>query len=218
MGTDRVVVHTDKDSYAASRLIITAGAWAGKVAPQVARHAQPERQVLGWFAPIRPELFRPATFPVFGVEVAEGRFYGFPSYGVPGFKLGMFNHFREQVDPGHHGPGAQCPRRSGAPRLHRAVLSGCCRPHPGPENLHLYQHARRAFHNRHAARLSASLHRRRVLGSRVQVLQRGGRNHGRSGPARGQRNTTSACSNWAGSTSGNPPPNGNGHTRQEQFP
>ena len=99
VGTDRVVVHTDKDSYAASRLIITAGAWAGKVAPQVARHAQPERQVLGWFAPIRPELFRPATFPVFGVEVAEGRFYGFPSYGVPGFKLGMFNHFREQVDP-----------------------------------------------------------------------------------------------------------------------
>ena len=33
------------------------------------------------------------------MEVEEGRFYGFPSYGIPGFKLGMFNHFREQVDP-----------------------------------------------------------------------------------------------------------------------
>ena len=94
-----VIVTTDKDTYAARRLIVTAGAWAGKVAPQIAAHAVPERQVLGWFAPHRPELFRPAAFPVFGMEVAEGRFYGFPSYGIPGFKLGMFNHFREQVDP-----------------------------------------------------------------------------------------------------------------------
>ena len=98
-GSGGVVVRTDKDTYGANRLIITAGAWAGKVVPQVAAHTLPERQVLGWFAPHRPELFRPATFPVFGVEVEEGRFYGFPSYSVPGFKLGLFNHFREQVDP-----------------------------------------------------------------------------------------------------------------------
>ena len=94
-----VVVTTDKDTYTARRLVVTAGAWAGKVAPEVAANAVPERQVLGWFAPYRPELFRPETFPVFGMEVEEGRFYGFPSYGIPGFKLGMFNHFREQVDP-----------------------------------------------------------------------------------------------------------------------
>ena len=93
-----IIVHTDKDTYTARNLVITAGAWAGKVAPQVAAHARPERQVLGWFAPKRPELFRPAAFPVFGVVVDEGRFYGFPSYGMPGFKLGLFNHFREQVD------------------------------------------------------------------------------------------------------------------------
>ena len=94
-----VIVHTDKDTYTARNLIITAGAWAGKVVPAIAAHARPERQVLGWFAPHRPELFQPATFPVFGVEVPEGRFYGFPAYGMPGFKLGLFNHFREQVDP-----------------------------------------------------------------------------------------------------------------------
>ena len=94
-----VVVTTDRDTYSARRLVVTAGAWAGKVAPEVAEHAVPERQVLGWFAPYRPELFKPETFPVFGMEVEEGRFYGFPSYGIPGFKLGMFNHFYEQVDP-----------------------------------------------------------------------------------------------------------------------
>ena len=94
-----VKVYTDKDTYTANRLVITAGAWAGKLAPQVAAHAIPERQVLGWFAPYRPELFRPASFPAFGVQVEEGRFYGFPSYGIPGFKVGLFNHFREQVNP-----------------------------------------------------------------------------------------------------------------------
>ena len=77
-----VVVTTDKDTYTARRLLVTAGAWAGKVAPAVAEHAVPERQVLGWFAPYRPELFKPETFPVFGMEVEEGRFYGFPSYGI----------------------------------------------------------------------------------------------------------------------------------------
>ena len=94
-----VVVTTEKGNYSARRLIITAGAWAGKMVPEVSRYAIPERQVLGWFAPFRPELFRPDSFPVFGMEVEEGRFYGFPSYGIPGFKLGMFNHFREQTDP-----------------------------------------------------------------------------------------------------------------------
>ena len=45
---------------------------------------------------VRPELFPAGVVPVFGLEVAEGRFYGFPSYGIPGFKLGMFNHFRSR--------------------------------------------------------------------------------------------------------------------------
>ena len=71
-----VVVTTDKDTYSARRLVVTAGAWAGKVAPQVAANAVPERQVLGWFAPYRPELFKPETFPVFGMEVEEGGFTG----------------------------------------------------------------------------------------------------------------------------------------------
>ena len=99
-----VRVRTDRGTYTAGRLVVTAGAWAGKVAKEVARYAVPERQVLGWFQPERPELFRPDTFPVFGIWTEEGRYYGFPSYdvdpdGVPGFKIGRAHHLLQKVDP-----------------------------------------------------------------------------------------------------------------------
>jgi len=31
------------------------------------------------------------------VLVPEGRFYGFPEFGVPGFKFGKYHHLSEQV-------------------------------------------------------------------------------------------------------------------------
>jgi sarcosine oxidase len=55
--------------------------------------------VLAWLQPTRPDRFRPAAFPVFNLEVEEGRFYGFPSFLIPGFKFGKYHHRGEQVDP-----------------------------------------------------------------------------------------------------------------------
>ena len=97
--TEGVEVRTDRGAYSARKLIVCAGAWAAKLVPQLAESAVPERQVLAWFQPLRPELFRPDTFPVFGIVVEEGRFYGFPSFGVPGFKVGRTHHLEQQVDP-----------------------------------------------------------------------------------------------------------------------
>ena len=94
-----VTVRTDRDTYRASRLVITAGAWIGKSVPPLARVATPERQVLIWTQPLRPELFEPGAFPIFNFEAEEGRLYGFPVYGVPGFKFGSFHHRYEQGDP-----------------------------------------------------------------------------------------------------------------------
>jgi sarcosine oxidase len=94
-----VQVRTDRDTYTADRLVITAGPWAAKLVPEVAAYAVPERQVLGWFQPLRPELFTPEAFPVFGVLTEEGRYYGFPSYTVPGFKIGRSHHLEQKVDP-----------------------------------------------------------------------------------------------------------------------
>jgi len=96
---DGVEVRTDRDTYTANKLVVTAGAWAGKLVPALSELAVPERQVLGWFEPERPELFRPETFPVFGVWTEEGRYYGFPSYSVPGFKIGRSHHLLQKIDP-----------------------------------------------------------------------------------------------------------------------
>jgi sarcosine oxidase len=89
-----VRVRTDRDEYAAERLVLTAGAWMSELAglPVVA-----ERQVLAWLRPSRPELFEPEHFPVFNLQVdEEDRYYGFPVFGIPGFKLGRYHHLGEQ--------------------------------------------------------------------------------------------------------------------------
>ena len=93
-----VRVRTSKGAYAASKLVLTAGPWASKLVPALARLAVPERQVLIWARPLRPERFRLETFPVFNMEGPEGRFYGFPEYGVPGFKFGKYHHRHETTD------------------------------------------------------------------------------------------------------------------------
>jgi sarcosine oxidase len=66
------------------------------LAPVLEGIAVPERQVLAWLRPHRPELFAPDRFPVFNLEVEEGRYYGLPVWEVPGFKLGRYHHRGEQ--------------------------------------------------------------------------------------------------------------------------
>ena len=98
-----VTVRSDHGTYWAKNLVVSSGAWAAKILPQLAQSAVAERQVMAWFQPLRPELFRPGNFPVFGTLAEEGRFYGFPTYGerggIPGFKVGRTHHLDQQVDP-----------------------------------------------------------------------------------------------------------------------
>ena len=98
-GGGRCWVRTERRRYEAGRLVICAGPWTAKLIPQLEQLAVAERQVLAWLQPTRPERFRPEVFPVFNLEVEEGRFYGFPSFLVPGFKFGKYHHRGEQVDP-----------------------------------------------------------------------------------------------------------------------
>ncbi|HET6820674.1 MAG TPA: N-methyl-L-tryptophan oxidase [Candidatus Limnocylindria bacterium] len=92
-------VTTERATYEADRLVICAGAWAGRLVPALAPLAVPERQVLAWLQPTRPELFTPDRFPVFLLDVEEGNYYGFPEHDVPGFKFGRYHHLREPMDP-----------------------------------------------------------------------------------------------------------------------
>jgi sarcosine oxidase len=92
---DGVRVRTGRGSYEAGRLVISAGSWIGEFVPELEHVAVPERQVLGWFQPRDPALFSPERFPVFNMEVEEGKFYGFPVWHVPGFKIGRWHHLGE---------------------------------------------------------------------------------------------------------------------------
>lgn len=94
-----VQVETERGRYEAGGLVFTAGAWSRDLLPELTGLAVPERQVLGWFQPRRPELFTVDSFPVFNLEAPEGRFYGFPVFGVPGFKIGRYHHLEEATHP-----------------------------------------------------------------------------------------------------------------------
>ena len=179
---DGVRVRTDQATYSAERLVITAGAWLPKLVPPLARLAVPERQVLAWFRPRRPEHFAAEVFPVFILAVEEGNFYGFPMYGLPGLKIGLHHHFEEVVDPD------TMDRTANA--RDEAVLRDCVGTLPsrrrgrdaGAQDLSVHQHAGPPLHRRPPPRISAGRDRRRFLRARLQVLQCHGRNPGRPGP------------------------------------
>jgi sarcosine oxidase len=92
-----VRVTTASGTYEAGTLVLTAGPWVGEIVAELAPLAIPERQVLLWAQPRRPPWFRPEVFPIFTMQAPEGRFYGFPVFGVPGFKIGKYHHRRQGV-------------------------------------------------------------------------------------------------------------------------
>ncbi len=96
-GGEGVTVRTDKATYRAGRLVISAGPWIADLVPAMTGLAVAERQVLAWLQPGRPELFATGRFPVFNLQVEEGRYYGFPIYEVPGFKFGRYHHRGETM-------------------------------------------------------------------------------------------------------------------------
>jgi sarcosine oxidase len=122
---DGVRVTTERAVYEAGRLILAAGAWMGDLVPALRGLLEPERQVLAWFAPQQRELFTPERFPVFNLMVPEGRFYGFPEHDVPGFKIGLYHHLGERVDPDHFdreaGPADEAPLREATARYFPAA-------------------------------------------------------------------------------------------------
>lgn len=93
-------ITTDRGKYEAGQIVVTAGAWIGKLLPQLPVTA--ERNVLGWFAPKENfAAYSETKLPVWIVDSPRtGHFYGFPVHGVPGFKLGRLRECPSpSVDP-----------------------------------------------------------------------------------------------------------------------
>ncbi|MBS1491171.1 MAG: N-methyl-L-tryptophan oxidase [Bacteroidetes bacterium] len=95
------IITTDKNTYQCENLVITSGAWTGKLVEEVANKLQVTRQVIGWMKPKISSRFELGKFPCWTLADSEkpGIYYGFPTLpsstfgGVTGLKLG------------HHTPG-----------------------------------------------------------------------------------------------------------------
>lgn len=123
---DGVRVTTERGVYDAARLVVNAGAWIEHFVPALRGVAVPERQVLGWFQPADPAPLLPGAFPVFNLLVEQGRYYGLPVWGMPGFKIGRYHHL------GQTGP-AEALDRDAHPE-DEAVLRACIRRYfPGAD-------------------------------------------------------------------------------------
>jgi len=100
---DGVEVRTARDCYAASHLILTAGAWLPKLVPELKAAARVLRQVLFWFEPEGAhELFMPEQMPVYirVPDAGTNMFYGFPAIDGPGGGLKIAGEqFDETTEP-----------------------------------------------------------------------------------------------------------------------
>lgn len=73
-------VETNQGTYAAKRLLFTAGAWIGQLMSGLDLPLQIERQLQLWFEPKNPEQFHHKNFPGYMIEDADSPpyLYGFP--------------------------------------------------------------------------------------------------------------------------------------------
>jgi sarcosine oxidase len=97
---EELILQTDVATYRAGHVVVCAGAWSQRLLGELGVELPVTRQVVGWFWPRRPELFRPPRLGVWAIDQPDGGLlYGFPCLpGRPGLKLGL--HVPgDRVDP-----------------------------------------------------------------------------------------------------------------------
>lgn len=92
-----VRVTTSRGDVEAKSVIIAAGPWIGPLIPDLPLRVT--RQVMTWFAPREPALFKLGRFPVFLMRTPHGNHYGFPSVDGGLVKVAKHHHLDETVDP-----------------------------------------------------------------------------------------------------------------------
>lgn len=95
---DGVEIETSKGRFQARQMVVTVGAWVGRLDPILAAVSRVERRVLGFFPADDPSLFRPDRCPGYTIQGEVG-IYGFPIFGAPGVKIGVEGHLHEVGTP-----------------------------------------------------------------------------------------------------------------------
>ncbi|MFD0673114.1 N-methyl-L-tryptophan oxidase [Cohnella sp. GCM10027633] len=86
-GKNGVVVSVGNATYEAEHVVLSAGAWMSAFAGLIDAPIRAVRKVVGWFQP-RDGSFDAGAFPGFTIGDATGGYYGFPSIGGAGVKIG----------------------------------------------------------------------------------------------------------------------------------
>lgn len=83
-----ISVATGKNIYHCQKLIITAGAWAGKMIPGFAETIKVTRQFIAWIKPKNWDAYSFSKFPCWLMtdDTKPGCYYGFPILPKPGFE------------------------------------------------------------------------------------------------------------------------------------
>jgi sarcosine oxidase len=101
-------VITDKNIYLSEKLIITAGAWAGKMIPALNTSLKITRQVIVWVKPVDEKKFLPECFPCWLIadKKRNGALYGFPylskeKFGEPAGMKFALHYPGDETNPDH---------------------------------------------------------------------------------------------------------------------
>jgi len=123
-----VVVETESGSYAADRLVVTAGAWAADLLklPSLPLHVL--RKSLFWY---RPEASAHADstarhLPCFAFDGPTGFFYGFPALDARGVKIAEHTGGTPVTDPLHVDRGIDLHEQAKVEATLAAHLPGIC--------------------------------------------------------------------------------------------
>jgi len=84
-----VRAHTDQGVFTAKAAVLSLGAWFGGMGRLPRLPIRAYRKAVAWFEPAeRKDLFEASAFPGFTIDGPGGSYYGFPSHGGSGVKIG----------------------------------------------------------------------------------------------------------------------------------
>lgn len=97
---NEIKIITANEEFLAKKIIVTVGAWASKLLPNLKLPIQPVRKVVSWFETPK-DKFDIGHFPSFYVDDVNKMFYGFPNIDGAGIKLGRTDG-GQPIDPDKH--------------------------------------------------------------------------------------------------------------------
>ncbi|HYG76933.1 MAG TPA: N-methyl-L-tryptophan oxidase [Planctomycetota bacterium] len=80
-------VRTRRGTYSANAAVVCAGPWTVRMLSELNLPLIVTRQAMGFYKPLKRELFELGTFPLFLMEVGGHNFYGFPFFGIDAMKV-----------------------------------------------------------------------------------------------------------------------------------